>query len=123
MPMQKTYKRYASLGSFGVVGSTRSNILMVKNIPYLRKSENTVYCITAALENLIVWDVRRGEKVDIYYFAPRFVPKICQMIIQYFGLYYSHILFIYFKVLVLKGNEHEVTTIAKSDETSYIAVG
>ena len=63
--MQKTYKRYASLGSFGVVGSTRSNLLMIKKVPYLStvKKEGTRYCVTAALENVIIWDVRRGEKV------------------------------------------------------------
>jgi len=63
--MQKTYKRYASLGSFGVVGSTRSNLLMINQIPYLSQSkkENTTYCVTAALESVIIWDVRRGEKI------------------------------------------------------------
>lgn len=89
MPIHKTYKRYASLGSFGVVGSTRSNLVMTTIVPCLsRKDKSTVYCITAALENVIVWDVRRGEKV-----------------------------------LFLKGGDHEVTCIGKSERTPHIAVG
>ena len=67
--MQKTYKRYASLGSFGVVGSPRSNLLMIKKVPCLStvKKEGTRYCVTAALENVIIWDVRRGEKVRLHF--------------------------------------------------------
>lgn len=62
MPLAKTYKRYGSLGSFGVVGSIRSNLLMLDQVPYIAKSKVT-YSVTAALENVIIWDVRRGEKV------------------------------------------------------------
>ena len=65
MPIGKTYKRYGPLSSFGIVSSTRCNIIMVDgaSLKSTISSLPAVYGVTAALENAIVWDVRKAEKV------------------------------------------------------------
>jgi len=93
MPIAKTYKRYAPLESFGVVGSIRSCCLLVDHLPgrdgsSKNSKKNSQYVITAALENVIVWDVRRGEKIA-----------------------------------VLRGTKHEVTMITKNSSSKMLAVG
>merc|ERR1712142_962929 len=62
MPIAKTYKRYAPLSSFGVIGSTRSNILLNDSLCNHQNS-SAGYAVTAAVENVIIWDIKKGEKV------------------------------------------------------------
>jgi len=61
MPIGKTYKRYAPLHSFGVIGSTRSNILLSDSL----SNSSAAYGITAAVENVIIWDIKKGEHVKV----------------------------------------------------------
>ena len=66
MPIAKTYKRYAPLSSFGVVGSIRSNILLTDSLFQPGQYSSTTYGVTAAVENVIIWDVKKAEKVRKY---------------------------------------------------------
>jgi len=88
MPIQKTYKRYASLSSFGVIGSTKCNILMLHDVQLGTHLKSTTYGVSGALENVIVWDIKKAEKV-----------------------------------MTLKGDKHEVMSLAKSKDNKTIAVG
>ncbi|XP_048577816.1 WD repeat-containing protein 3 [Nematostella vectensis] len=58
MVLTKSYLRYASLASFGVVGSLKSNVLFVS-----REGARGVLAVAAALEDVVIWDTRRQEKV------------------------------------------------------------
>lgn len=67
MPLAKTYKRYEALSTFGVIGSTRCNLLLLDQFPNKSSVASTksssIYGVTGALENVVVWDVRKAEKV------------------------------------------------------------
>ncbi|XP_076820356.1 WD repeat-containing protein 3-like [Clavelina lepadiformis] len=58
MGLTKQYLRYSSSAQFGVIGSTRCNVVFLK----LR---NTIgrYVASGAVEDINVWDSRTGEKV------------------------------------------------------------
>ncbi|XP_065906408.1 WD repeat-containing protein 3-like [Dysidea avara] len=63
MPLTKQYLRYRSAGSFGVVCSKKSNVLVSE-----RRASNKKYelrAIAPSLENVVVWDLRKEEKVCI----------------------------------------------------------
>ena len=53
MGLTKQYLRYASYASWGLVASPNSNIVYLSN--------NLVVC--PALEKVIIWDIRKNEKV------------------------------------------------------------
>lgn len=69
MPLAKTYKRYEALSTFGVIGSTRCNLLLLDQFPNKSSVASTksssIYGVTGALENVVVWDVRKAEKVRL----------------------------------------------------------
>jgi len=62
MPLTKQYLRYRLAGSFGVVCSKKCNVLVSE-----RRASNKRYelrAIAPSLENVIVWDLRKEEKVS-----------------------------------------------------------
>ncbi|XP_028412529.1 WD repeat-containing protein 3-like [Dendronephthya gigantea] len=62
MVLTKSYLRYVDAGNFGVVGSTRANVCLVENGQMRRE---TYYAVVPALENIYVWDLRTGERVQV----------------------------------------------------------
>ncbi|XP_065648655.1 WD repeat-containing protein 3 isoform X2 [Hydra vulgaris] len=60
MPISKTYKRYAPLCSFGVIGSGRSNVIIVNPS---QTANSNIYGASAVLENVCIWDMRKAEMV------------------------------------------------------------
>ncbi|XP_061917560.1 WD repeat-containing protein 3-like [Entelurus aequoreus] len=61
MGITKQYLRYVSGAVFGVIGSQKANIAYVT----LRGGERGRYVAVAACEHVIVWDIRKAEKVLI----------------------------------------------------------
>lgn len=61
MGLTKQYLRYSSAGVFGLVGSSRANVQFVP----VRVTKSK-YCAVAACENILIWDLRSGEKVWWY---------------------------------------------------------
>ena len=63
MVLTKSYLRYVDAGSFGVVGSTRANVCLVKNSKKNKNQRDTCLAAVPALENVYIWDMRIGERV------------------------------------------------------------
>ena len=63
MGLTKQYLRYNPISQFGVIGSPRCNVVALK-------MRNTVgrFVAVAAVENVIIWDVRIGEKVSLFFY-------------------------------------------------------
>ena len=59
MGLTKQYLRYAPAGIFNLVGSSKPNITQLE----LRGAQGRYFAV-GACENVIVWDVRKGEKVN-----------------------------------------------------------
>ena len=84
MGLVKTYQRYSIVSQFGVVGSSRSNIVLLKKSGSRPKSlataDNISYlAASGANEDINIWDTRKGELVlslqafilmGILYFEP-----------------------------------------------------
>jgi U3 small nucleolar RNA-associated protein 12 len=64
MVLTKSYLRYVDAGNFGVVGSARANVCLVKNGEKHRRE--TCYAVVPALENVYIWDMRIGERVRVF---------------------------------------------------------
>jgi U3 small nucleolar RNA-associated protein 12 len=58
MGVTKQYLRYAPVGIFNLVGSAKPNVTLLE-----LKGAKGRYCAVGACENVIIWDVRKGEKV------------------------------------------------------------
>lgn len=58
MGLTKQYLRYVSYGIFNLIGGHKSNIV------YLEKP-NSKLCAVGACENVLIWDIRKGEKVCV----------------------------------------------------------
>lgn len=67
MGLVKTYQRYSIISQFGVVGSSRANIVLLesgKARPKSTSNENVQHlAVAAANEDVNIWDIRRGELV------------------------------------------------------------
>lgn len=63
MGLTKQYLRYAPSAVFGVIGSQKANIAYVT----LRGGEKGRYVAVAACEHVFIWDIRKGEKVHLYF--------------------------------------------------------
>ncbi len=67
MGLVKTYQRYSLLAQFSVVGSGKCNtVLLEKSGP--KKSSSSAgsvsyYAATGAVENVIIWDIKKAEQV------------------------------------------------------------
>ena len=62
MPLTKQYLRYVHQASFGVVSGRKSNAILVAARKGGGKA-NQPRIIAPAVEDIIIWDPRRGEKV------------------------------------------------------------
>lgn len=63
MVLTKAYLRYVQSACFGVVCSLKANIVFVRRRTNTLSTQLTLYAVCPALESVVVWDVRRGEKV------------------------------------------------------------
>ena len=68
MGLVKTYQRYSIVSQFGVVGSSRANVVLMERSGARPKSslatENVSYlAATGANEDVNIWDTRKGELV------------------------------------------------------------
>lgn len=61
MGLTKQYLRYQHTAVFGIVGSQKSNIVFLD----IRGTRGK-YCAVGACENVLIWDLRTGEKVTYY---------------------------------------------------------
>ncbi|CAB3977314.1 WD repeat-containing 3 [Paramuricea clavata] len=76
MVLTKSYLRYVDAGNFGVVGSARANVCLVKNGEKHRRE--TCYAVVPALENVYIWDMRIGERVQVLKGNKSEVTCLCQ---------------------------------------------
>ena len=63
MVLTKAYLRYVQSACFGVVCSLKANIVFVRRRINKASKQVTLYAVCPTLESVVVWDVRRGEKV------------------------------------------------------------
>ncbi|CAH3183156.1 unnamed protein product [Porites evermanni] len=63
MVLTKAYLRYVQSACFGVVCSLKANVVFIRKRTSNSKEQVIQYAACPALESVIVWDVRRGEKV------------------------------------------------------------
>ena len=61
MGVTKQYLRYTPGPLFGVVGSPKANIVFLDV-----RGVKGKYCAVGACEDVIVWDLRTGEKVPVH---------------------------------------------------------
>lgn len=67
MVLTKSYLRYVDAGNFGVIGSAKANVCLVKCwLKQERRRERLYYAIVPAIEDVYVWDVRTGDRVRLY---------------------------------------------------------
>jgi len=64
MGLTKQYLRYIAGDVFGLVGTNKSNVVLLK----VHGSAGR-FCATGACEDVIVWDIRTGEKVKTLYIS------------------------------------------------------
>ena len=60
MPLTKQYLRYVPAGSHGIVCSRKTGALLLEKRERGRKK---LLAIAPALEDVIVWDLKTGDKV------------------------------------------------------------
>ena len=65
MVLTKAYLRYVQSACFGVVCSLKANVVFIRKRTSNSKEQVIQYAACPALESVIVWDVRRGEKASI----------------------------------------------------------
>ena len=63
MPLTKQYLRYVSGDCFGVICSRKTRTLLLEKG---RKGNKRLLAVSPALENVIVWDIKTGEKVHTW---------------------------------------------------------
>jgi len=66
MVLTKAYLRYVQSACFGVVCSLKANIVFVRRRTNRESKQQTLYAVCPTLESVVVWDVRRGEKVSLH---------------------------------------------------------
>ena len=59
MGLTKQYLRYISAAVFGITASTKCNIVFLDIHGTTGK-----YCAVGACENVVIWDLRKSEKVN-----------------------------------------------------------
>lgn len=64
MPVTKQYLRYVAAGSFGVVCSRKAGALLLRERNGKGRRKRGVFVAAPALEHVILWDLRTGEKVQ-----------------------------------------------------------
>ena len=63
MVLTKAYLRYVQSACFGVVCSLKANIVFVRRRNNKTSKQVILYAVCPTLESVVVWDVKRGEKV------------------------------------------------------------
>ncbi len=58
MGLTKQYLRYAASGVFNIIGSNKSNILLLEYGGVKGR-----LCAVGACEHVFIWDLRKGERV------------------------------------------------------------
>ena len=64
MGLTKQYRRYEPSAVFGVIGSQKSNVLFLE-----LQGVKGKFCAVGACENVMVWDLKKGEKVRYLIFS------------------------------------------------------
>jgi len=64
MVLTKSYLRYEPSGCFGIIGSLKANVLLIDGKKLEQKNGNHL-AICAALQDVIIWDTRKQEKVGV----------------------------------------------------------
>ena len=62
MGLTKQYLRYAACGVFNVIGSSSANVVFIEF-----KGVKGKLCAVGACEHVFIWDLRKGEKVKLFY--------------------------------------------------------
>lgn len=62
MGLTKQYLRYVSAGNFNIITSPNSNVCFIT-----LEGQEGRYAAVGACEHVIIWDLRLGEKVNIYF--------------------------------------------------------
>ena len=65
MVLTKAYLRYVQSACFGVVCSLKANVVFIRKRTGNSKEQVIQHAACPALESVIVWDVRRGEKASV----------------------------------------------------------
>ena len=65
MPKKKQYLRYEQGAVFGVVCSRQTGALLIECSRGYDKKKRRVVAAAPALESVILWDLKRGEKVKV----------------------------------------------------------
>lgn len=76
MPLTKQYLRYEATTSFGVICSRKTGPLLLK---VARKGTERLVAVSPALEHVIIWDIKTGDKVNQFvfgYFKPLLVRSV-----------------------------------------------
>ena len=60
MGLTKQYLRYAPADTFGLIATNKANIVFLDI-----KGVKGRYCAVGACEDVIIWDIRTGEKVSL----------------------------------------------------------
>ena len=65
MGLIKTYQRYGLVSQFSVIGSSKCNTVLLKKDSGPKSSSDHVsyFAATAAVENVVLWDIRKAEQV------------------------------------------------------------
>ncbi|XP_043927966.1 WD repeat-containing protein 3-like [Protopterus annectens] len=72
MGLTKQYLRYCATALFGVIASQKANIVFVT-----LRGDKGRYVAVAACEHVIIWDIRKGEKVLILKGLKQEVTCLC----------------------------------------------
>lgn len=63
MGLTKQYLRYVPAGNFNIISSPNCNVQFVT-----LEGQEGRYVAVGACEHVIIWDLRLGEKVRLYFF-------------------------------------------------------
>ena len=63
MVLTKAYLRYVQSACLGVICSLKANLVFIKRRSSKSASQVTQYAACPSLESVVLWDLRRGEKV------------------------------------------------------------
>lgn len=64
MPLTKQYLRYEHAATLGIVCGRKSNLLLTQAAAAGSQEKRRALVIAPAVEDVIVWDPRRGDKVE-----------------------------------------------------------
>lgn len=74
MPLSKQYLRYEHAATLGVVNGRKSNLLLTEAAA---GGKRRALVVAPAVEDVIVWDPRRGDKVRLLLLSLITLMKVC----------------------------------------------